>query len=460
MRVAPALAAVALLVVGLPEPAAAHGIGGRTDLPVPLGFFMAGAATAIVVSFVALAYSWHQPRWQDPPATRAVRWRVPPAVFAVLRTAGLAGLGLVIVDGLIGGTGGPRHISPVLVWVVFWLVVPYLVAGVGNLWLTISPWRTLGNAINGDVTERPNVTSAWGVWPATVGFVAFTWLELVSPRAGEAGTLAVAAILYTIGLVAITRWVGVETGLASFDAFEVYNRVLAALAPIEWRASERRALGAMSVEAPLLVWRGWLRGLPQMDVNPGMTWFVVATIGTVTYDGLSTTEWWVNTLGSLARTTWFGTFALIGLVLTIGAGYYLAAGAAASAAGRHWGDASSVADSFVHTLIPIALAYAFSHYFTLVLFEGQQLLHAASDPFGLGWDLFGTASWRPVFFLAPVAVWWIQLTAIVAGHIAATVLAHDRALKEFGSATGIRSQYVMLILMVALTSLGLFILAG
>ena len=49
---------------------------------------------------------------------------------------------------------------------------------------------------------------------------------------------------------------------------------------------------------------------------------------------------------------------------------------------------------------------------------------------------------------------------IVIGHIAATILAHDRALALFGERVAVRTQYAMLTLMVALTSLGLFILAG
>jgi hypothetical protein len=119
-----------------------------------------------------------------------------------------------------------------------------------------------------------------------------------------------------------------------------------------------------------------------------------------------------------------------------------------------------VAQRFAHTLVPIALAYAFAHYFTLIIFEGQQLLRAVSDPFGLGWDLFGTASFRTVFLITTTdPIWYIQVASIVVGHLLGVILAHDRALADFG-ADAIRSQYVMLLLMIALTSLGLLVLAG
>jgi hypothetical protein len=119
-----------------------------------------------------------------------------------------------------------------------------------------------------------------------------------------------------------------------------------------------------------------------------------------------------------------------------------------------------VAVRFAHTLVPIAFAYAFAHYFTLIIFEGQSIISAASDPFGLGWDLFGTRAYKVDFFLGALPIWYIQVGAIVAGHMAGVVLAHDRALVDFKGAGAVRSQYAMLLLMVLLTSLGLFILAG
>jgi hypothetical protein len=53
----------------------------------------------------------------------------------------------------------------------------------------------------------------------------------------------------------------------------------------------------------------------------------------------------------------------------------------------------------------------------------------------------------------------MQLAVIVTGHVTGVVLAHERALGDFGS-DAVRSQYAMLLLMVALTTLGLLILSG
>ena len=83
------------LVVGLlsiPGDAMAHGIGGRGDLPVPLEFFLVGAALALVVSFVALTVMWPEPRLQAGPIDRPLfsRWLRP--VTSLMAVIGLAGL--------------------------------------------------------------------------------------------------------------------------------------------------------------------------------------------------------------------------------------------------------------------------------------------------------------------------------------------------------------------------------
>jgi len=53
-----------------------------------------------------------------------------------------------------------------------------------------------------------------------------------------------------------------------------------------------------------------------------------------------------------------------------------------------------VAGYFVLSLVPIAIAYHLSHYISYLLITGQQIIPLVSDPFGRGWDLFGTAAYK------------------------------------------------------------------
>jgi hypothetical protein len=342
---------------------------------------------------------------------------------------------------------GRPTIAPVLVWVVFWLVVPFAGAVIGDWYTDLNPWRSLGPALRVGRGERVWLLDRFGIWPAAIIFVAFIWLELVSPGSGDPAILGTAALIYTLFLMAAMAYAGRETGLAVFDLFTPYNRLISSISPIGRRADGR------------LVWRGWLRALAVIPEWRGLPAFVVVAIGTVSYDGASATQGFRDLLGEFGQTLFGETALLLGSILVIGFAYWVASWAAARMVGGGW-TASKVATRFAHTLVPIALAYAVAHYLTLIIFEGQQLIAAVSDPFGLGWDLFGTADRTIDFFItASEPVWYAQVAVIVTGHVLGVVLAHDRALGDFGT-EAVRSQYAMLLLMVALTTLGLLILAG
>lgn len=439
------------LVVAFPKVGQAHGIGGRADLPVPLELFIVGAGLVLVASFVALAVLWPKPRLQHGPDYGAAagvgpgRWLRP-----VLRTVGVISLALVVgqiipvVAGLETETTRPT-IAPVMVWVLFWLVVPFAAAFFGDWYTDLNPWRSIGGLL--PVEERPTVLDRFGVWPATAAFVAFTWLELVSPESGEPVVIGFAALGYTFAMIAAMAYGGTDSGLQVFDGFTTYNRLISAISPLGRN------------EAGRIIWRGWLRSLTVVPEWPGLWVFVVAMIGTVSYDGASSADWFLRITGSLGNNTWGRSLSLLGSVGVVAVGYLIASAIASRLGGGEW-PVLRVAQRFAHTLVPIALAYAVAHYFTLVLFEGQQLFSAISDPFALGWDLFGTADRRVEFFITSTdLVWYIQVASIVIGHVLGVVLAHDRALQDFGE-DAVRSQYAMLVLMVGLTTLGLLILSG
>ena len=119
-----------------------------------------------------------------------------------------------------------------------------------------------------------------------------------------------------------------------------------------------------------------------------------------------------------------------------------------------------VAKEFVYTLIPIALAYHLAHFLLFLLIQGQLIVPLASDPFGFGWDLFGTADYRLNFSLVgPSFYWFISVIAVVIGHIIAVFLAHSIAFRLIPTRRyALRSQYPMLVLMVGYTVASLWII--
>jgi hypothetical protein len=122
---------------------------------------------------------------------------------------------------------------------------------------------------------------------------------------------------------------------------------------------------------------------------------------------------------------------------------------------------ADVARYFVLTLLPIAIAYHLAHYLVYLLLTGQYIIPAVSDPFGFGWDLLGTASYKPDIGLIDAKfAWYTGVIAIVAGHVIAVCLAHRTALRLFSDQRRmLASQLPMLALMVAYTMLSLWIIA-
>jgi hypothetical protein len=111
----------------------------------------------------------------------------------------------------------------------------------------------------------------------------------------------------------------------------------------------------------------------------------------------------------------------------------------------------AVARRFIYTLVPIALAYHIAHYLSFLLIQGQFILPLLSDPFGFGWNLFGSASSRPSLGIVGARFAWLTaVTAIVVGHILAVYLAHRAALHLARQRSALRSQYPMVVLMLAI----------
>jgi hypothetical protein len=216
-----------------------------------------------------------------------------------------------------------------------------------------------------------------------------------------------------------------------------------------------------------------LSGLPRLEPLPGTVALVCVLIGITTFDGASNGALWLElapTLQDRFGDLGLGPTTANELAFTVGLAAAIAAVSGLYALGIRGmrtldprRSARELGRSFAHTLAPIAFAYAIAHYFSLLVFQGQALIYLASDPLGDGSNLLGTADTQVDYMLvSPTAIWYVQVAALVAGHVAGLVLAHDRALATFrGDArAAIRSQYWMLAVMVGFTCLGLWLLSA
>jgi hypothetical protein len=442
------------------------GLSARQNLPIPEWLFGWAAAAVLVVSFAALAVLWPRPRLEEP------SWRPLPfglgrllasrAVDVACGAIGVALLALVIVAAYVGPDSGTNNFAPTFIFIIVWVGLVFTSVLFGDIFRAFNPWRAMGRATGAALGRRAPVHRPYperlGRWPAALGLLAFTWIELVSEWAVLPRTVASVAVGYTIVTLAAQAVWGVETWTRRGEAFSVYFNLFARLSPFETRD------GVVGL-------RPLLGGLPRLAPAAGTVALLAVMIGTVTFDGFEQgsawgdiSAWFVDAFAELGigADTGLKLAGTLGLLAGVGlvAGFYWLGMEGARSVGGGF-SAAELRRAFIHTLVPIAGAYVAAHYLTYLLFSGQQIIYLSSDPFGQGWDIFGTAdSGIDYSLLSQNGQWYAQVGCVVLGHVAGLVLAHDRALALYGQAKlAVRSQYWMLGIMVGFTSLALWLLS-
>ena len=432
----------------------AHGVGTRADLPIPVSFAIIGGGAAVLISFLALGALWPEARLRGnragrplPGVLRAIADSA--AVTVVLRLIALALWGLVIAVAFAGPADIPANLAPWAFYIQFWVGLAVASLLVGPLWARVNPLRSLHWALSRVSGEAPGADALprLGYWPAAVALLSFVVLELAFPGRSRPQVVGLYLVVYSVVQLAASIWYGAGW-FARGDGFEVYSTLLGRLSPFG-----RRDDGVAVVRSPL-------NGAAGLRTERGLAAVVVVLIGSTAFDGVTRTTWWQNGPG-IAGDAATGA-QLIGLptmILIVGVLYVLATRLAARGSNTDDGPGD-----YAHSMLPIAAGYAIAHYFSLLMLDGQLTYILASDPFGRGWDLFGTAG-NAVDYSAvsPRTISLVQVAAIVGGHIVGVVLAHDRAVRLAGEghrAQARVSQYPLLAVMVTFTLGGLFLLLG
>ncbi|HWT94678.1 MAG TPA: fenitrothion hydrolase, partial [Solirubrobacteraceae bacterium] len=451
-----AVAATLAAALAAPAPASAHGLSGRGDLPVPDWLFTWGATAVLVVSFVALATLWPKPRLQEEghrPLPRGLSAALTATPLQLLTGAiGVALLVLTVYAGFEGAQVVAVNFTPTFVYVVFWLALVPVQLIFGDVFRAFNPWRAIGRAtgwIAGRVFKQQPAPLTYpdrlGYWPAALGLFAFGCMELVAEDGSDPSNLAVATLVYTAATLVGMALYGTEAWLERGEAFNVYFGLLARMSPVGTRDGR---LGLRTL----------LSGLPHWPAYPGAVALLAVMIGVVTFDGLSAGSVYPDLVGDDPGVLAKGISMLV--VVGIVGAFYLGGVKGAQQVDRSR-STSELARGFVHTLVPIAVAYVAAHYVSLLLFQGQAVGFIVSDPLGRGEDLLGTGDWTINYdFISSATIWYLQVAFVVAGHVAGLILAHDRALVSFSSARkAVRSQYWLLGVMVGFTTLALWLLS-
>ena len=477
------------------SPVYAHGFGERYDLPLPLNLFMVAAAAAVAASFVVIGLFVNKPPGEFRYPT--LNLLAVPVLGAVLRSKvftcafkliGVAVFLLLIATSLFGVNKPVENFSPTFVWIIWWVGMGYICALLGNLWMLVNPWRTMFEWVEGFLAGEDdgdegllNYPESWGVWPAVILFFIFAWLENVYNGAQAPFKLGLFILVYSAITWSGMLLFGKHVWLRSGEAFSVLFGLFARFSPTEIATSGDDEMESCvdSLECfqhadpneRQFNLRPYAVGLATRGVvSASMAVFVILTLATVTFDGISETSAWLNVQDALhpvispLPVDTFGTIDTLGLLfipvlfLTVYLGFSWVLRLFEGTADTPVFDVAKV---FVLSLVPIALAYNMAHFISLLAIQGQGIIPLLSDPFGFDWDLFGTAGYLiDITIISPGFVWWVSIIAIVLGHILSVYIAHIISLRRMPtSALAVKSQYPMLALMIVYTATSLWIIA-
>ncbi|MDE2938305.1 MAG: hypothetical protein OXR67_05225 [Chloroflexota bacterium] len=442
----------------------------------------------------------------------------------LLRAASLFLFFLVIATGLFGSERPVNNLTPTFVWIIWWVGMGFVASLLGNLWAVVNPWKILFGLAESvfhrfnpewELTLGMDYAERVGVWPSVALFFAFVWVENALPEAASPALLAWLIAAYSVVTLGGMYLFGKHQWLRHGEVFTVIYGFLSRFSITEVRANDSEVCGecagpscgpsmnsgrssdGLRVSGESMDGGGCVdcyecfeyAGDRELNLRPpaiglhsrgampaGLTALVLLVLSTVTFDGFSDTPEWAAVLGwALTQTPQLTSPYFNGLVIanTLGlalfplafAGVYWVFSALMLWVVERSGGESPVATelmtAFVFSLVPIALAYHFAHYLGFLLIQGQLIIPLASDPFGAGANLFGTAGYVVNLTVTNARFIWIfAVISIVAGHIIAVYLAHLRANTIYGGGSvALKSQLPMLALMVIYTVASLWIIS-
>jgi hypothetical protein len=435
-------------------PIFAHAFGQNFSLPLPGWLFIFGGAAVVFLSFIVISLvSDTRPTKSEmtipisAPARRS-------AVIAA-QASGLFVLVFLVVTGLFGNPKAGLNINVTFCWVIFFVGFMYLTALFGNLWKAFNPFRTLVEMLE-RLTKQPAVglhtyPVRLGYYPALFTYFIVICLELLF---GEVSTLPQTLsgllIFYAMASMVGSLYFGKDNWFRYMDYYSVFLRLVSKISSLAYHRDK-------------FVLRAPFSGL--YELNPehfSLLFFIIFMLTSTMFDGFKETKEYTQTYlhyFSHAPIRFYAVMVLIGITIFI-CGLFVGFVSLAKKSTPTNLSARQLSLRFIPSIIPIAVGYNIAHYASYLLTNIQILFQEISDPFDKGWNIFGTAhiSANPSL-LSPYTVWYIELSAIVIGHIVAVYVAHKIASRIYSShAAVVQSQLPMIILMVLYTIISLWII--
>ncbi len=472
------------LLLCAPQVVWAHGFGERYDLPVPMNWVIFAACCVVLLSFLwtpfiqnkdldvtrfTLNLQAQNPAFNPPGPLTA--WTL------ILKVCAVALLLLTFLSAFFGSADPLMNFSPTFIWIVWWLGSSFACMLFGNHWQHLDPWlcvyqsaRVAWLRVGNASRQKPllNWPLTWGRWPACLSLLTWCGLEIIYPIAAMPHRLGWFIAAYSaITWLGMTLW-GPSQWRSHADGFTLYFELIGqARHMLMGHGKEDQA--TMSCPS-------------QADISTVA--LLIAIFTSVLFDGIHAGpawlvfEKWMTHLAFMRSDTngyWLGALGLIGLWLSLLLSYLLTCYATRCLLNfceRHASTANDVqvttvelANAFLASLLPIAMAYLLAHNFSSFFIQGQNIIALSSDPFGFGWNLLGTAQYYPDISLVDAKLtWYVATFSIVLGHVISVFMSHRVANFYAMRTRGVRLKAWVLnlpvtLVMIALTAISLTIIA-
>ncbi len=368
----------------------AHPLTEPGGLPLP-------PAVVATLALCVVAAAWRVPVPLGPVdqaverarSVRADEDRLPPAMLAT-RALGVALLALAIAAGRFGDDSELRNIAPVLVVGAGWPLLVLASAVLGDVWRWLDPFDSLARLIAPAGAPDPEPDVRWAALPALVwaGYLSLP-LAPLAPR--SVGALVA---VYTIATLAGCLAVGRRRWLGRVEFVGITAGLVARLP----------------------------RGRRSRELLPRGADLLLGTLaGGLVFDVLRISDLW-GSLGSSSLRTLWSVLGLLGCAaLAVGVVRVL------EVRGTRLQAPGTATAALVPVTVAVVLAVAMAR--NRLTTSVQLLAARISDPFGQGWDLFGTAELGlvPSPFGGTEGLVIAQVVVLVAGAVAAVVVARRRS---------------------------------
>ena len=292
-------------------------------------------------------------------------------------------------------------------------------------------------------------------WPIVFWFLLFAWIEN-SGYGAAPEDLARCVILYTTVSVIGMLIYGRDIWLSRGEVFNVYYNIMGSFGFLEFERDERGSLVNINIRPPVV-------GLLKLQTGSiSFVVFHIILLATITFDGLSETFIWYEAIDLFVPVFGLTGLEFLGLIfmpVVFFLAYYMFSWVIYLVAGEM--NLNKILTVFVFALTPIAIAYHIAHYFSYIVITGQMIIPLISDPFGFGWDIFGTAAYTTnIGLINAKMIWYLSVITIVLGHVFSILISHVKSIGFYSNRSlATKSQYPMMILMVFYTALSLWIIS-